>query len=79
MTCPEFDRLSRDVEYYRKQLKYFLFDKSAHRLPEAEAKQSANEAASALARASNLLHWHENYCSVCKRASKAYRAQQHIS
>jgi hypothetical protein len=79
MTCPEFEKMSRDVEYYRSQLQYFLFHRGADRLPDEKARRSANEAAAALARASNLLYRHENYCSICKRISKYCRAQEQVS
>jgi hypothetical protein len=60
----------QDIENHSKQMKYFLFGKELHGLADGEAKRSANEAAFALAKASNQLHWHENHCSTCKQATR---------
>jgi hypothetical protein len=67
MTCPEYEKKLQDVEYHRKQLTYFLFRKELHLLPDAKAKQSANTAASAVSKASNELHQHQQHCNICKQ------------
>jgi hypothetical protein len=68
MTCPELEKRLQDIEYHRKELNYFLLRKELHLLADAKAKQSATTVASALARASNQLHWHQNQCSICKQS-----------
>jgi hypothetical protein len=79
MTCPTFEKMSQDAEYYKTQLRYCLFHNKADGLSEERAKRSANEAASALAKAANLLHWHENHCSICRRLGKGSSTQQQVN
>jgi hypothetical protein len=68
MVCLEYEKIWQDIVFHQKNLKYFLFDKALHRLSDGKAKESAREAALALARVSNRLYWHESQCSICMRA-----------
>lgn len=77
MTCPEYEQKLQDVEYHRKQLTFFLFHKELHSLSDAIAKQSANAAASAVAKASNELHRHQQHCDTCKLESKGAKSGSH--
>jgi hypothetical protein len=74
MTCPEYEQKLLDVEFHRKQLTFFLFHKELHLLSDANAKQSANAAASAVAKASNELHGHQQHCNACKQERAAARS-----
>jgi hypothetical protein len=77
MTCPEYEQKLQDVEFHRKQLTYFLFHKELHLLSDATAKQSANAAASAVAKASNELHRHQQHCNTCKQEIKGAKSGSH--
>jgi hypothetical protein len=66
MRCLEHEQRLRDIEGCRTELTYFLFHKESQLLSDADAKQSAYKAASALAKASNDLHRHEVHCMICK-------------
>jgi hypothetical protein len=79
MTCPAFEKMSQDAEYYKTQLRYFLFHEKPYGLSRERARRSANEAASALAKAANRLHWHENHCSICRRLGKELSTQQELN
>jgi hypothetical protein len=68
MSCNEYERLSEDVDYYRRQINHLLFLKKLHGPLDEPTTRSANEVASALARASNELHRHDNHCNTCRRA-----------
>jgi len=68
MSCAEYERISHEIEHYRDQIKYFLFLKAVRKISNEKAQRSSKEAAVALARASNRLHWHQTRCSVCRRA-----------
>jgi hypothetical protein len=75
MTCPELEKRLQDIEYHRKELNYFLLRNELHLLADAKAKRSATTVASALARASNQLHRHQNQCSICKQSEGSGVAQ----
>jgi hypothetical protein len=79
MICLAFDKMSQDAEYYKAQLKYFLFHDKPYGLSQERARRSANEAASSLARAANRLHWHENHCSICRRVGKGGSTQHELN
>jgi hypothetical protein len=71
MRCLEHEQRLRDIERCRTELTYFLFHKESQLLSDADAKQSAYKAASALAKASNELHRHEVHCMICKTGRDA--------
>jgi hypothetical protein len=68
MVCLEYEKIWQDVMFHQKNVRYFLLDKALHKLSDAKARESAKDAALALAQASNRLYWHESQCSVCMRA-----------
>jgi hypothetical protein len=67
ITCPTSAAILLDVAYYRRQINHFLFLKEEHGLCDDNAKRSAKQAASALAKASNQLHWHQIHCNICRK------------
>ena len=77
MTCPEYEQKLQDVEFHRKQLTFFLFHKELHSLSDAQAKESANAAASAVAKASNELHRHQQHCNTCKQKVEGAKSRSH--
>jgi hypothetical protein len=66
MACLEHEKRLRYVEQCRVEVHYFLFRKELHLLPSESARQAANTAALALARACNELHRHESRCDTCR-------------
>jgi hypothetical protein len=66
MSCYEYERLTEDVEYYRSQINHLLFLKKLHGALDEATTRSANEVASAMARASNELHRHDTHCPICR-------------
>jgi hypothetical protein len=69
MSCPTSDAILLDVEYYRKRINHFLLLKKEHGLSDENAKRSAKHAASALAKARNQFHWHQNHCDICGKTT----------